>query len=76
MRVEVFNALFVPTGTPADVLATLKGAAARAKTEAGFLQDLEKAGAEPFAQGDEQKFIRDEVGRWRRIVAALGFKVE
>ena len=76
MRVEVFNALFVPAGTPEDVIATLKGAAAKAKTEAGLLQDLEKAGAEPFAQGDEHKFIRDEAARWRRIVAALGFKVE
>jgi tripartite-type tricarboxylate transporter receptor subunit TctC len=76
MRVQVFNAVFAPAGTPEDVLQALRQAAARAKAEPAFLQDLEKAGAEPFMLGDEQKFMRDEVARWTPIIKATGFKAQ
>lgn len=76
MRVQVFNAVFAPAGTPQAVLDSLKDAAARARADPALLQDLEKAGAEPFAQADEQKFIREEAARWTSIIKAIGFKIQ
>jgi tripartite-type tricarboxylate transporter receptor subunit TctC len=76
MRVQVFNAVFVPAGTPRDALDILQQATARAKADAGFQQDIEKAGAEPFRNPDEQKFLRDEVARWTPIIKATGFKTQ
>src|SRR5204862_342811 len=53
MRVQVFNALFAPAGTPAEAMQTLREATLRVRSDAGFLQELEKAGAEPFSQRNE-----------------------
>ena len=76
MRVQVFNGVFAPAGTPREVIETLKGATAKVRADGAFLQDLEKAGAEPFAQADEEKFMSDEVARWTQVIKATGFKAQ
>lgn len=75
MRVQVFNALFAPDDTPAAAVAALKSATARVRSDAAFLADLEKAGAEPFV-GDEAKFMADEVKRWGALIKATGFRIQ
>jgi tripartite-type tricarboxylate transporter receptor subunit TctC len=76
MRVQVFNALFAPAGTPAEAMRALREATLKVRADAGFLQELEKAGAEPFSQPDEQQFLRDEVARWTQVIKATGFKAQ
>ena len=76
MRVQVFNALFAPAGTPAEAMQALRDATLRVRSDAAFLQELEKAGAEPFSQRNEEQFLRDEVARWTQVIRATGFKAQ
>jgi hypothetical protein len=45
------------------------------RSDPAFLQDLEKAGADPFTLSDPEKFIGDEVGRWTNVIKATQFKI-
>jgi hypothetical protein len=47
----------------------------KVRNDPGFLQDLEKAGAEPFTLPDPEKFIADEVLRWTSVIKATQFKI-
>ena len=76
MRVQVFNGVFAPAGTPREAIQVLREATMKLRSDPAFLQDLEKAGAELFAQGDEEKFVTDEVARWNKVIQATGFKAQ
>ncbi|HEY1288970.1 MAG TPA: tripartite tricarboxylate transporter substrate binding protein [Burkholderiales bacterium] len=76
MKVQVFNAVFAPHDTPREAVEALRAATRKVRAEAGFLQDLEKAGAEPFSDPNEEKFLADEVARWTQVIQATGFKVQ
>jgi tripartite-type tricarboxylate transporter receptor subunit TctC len=79
MRVQVFNAMFAPAGTPRPVVDALHQASARARADEGFRADLEKAGAELVADSSPEKaadYIRSEIARWTPVVKASGFKIE
>jgi len=76
LRVQVFNAIFAPAGTPPEVLAVLRQATARTIADAEFRVEVEKAGAEVFASPGYEAFIREEATRWAPIVKALGFKAQ
>lgn len=76
MKVQVFNAVFAPHGTPREAMQALRDATRKARAEAAFLQDLEKAGAEPFSAPNEEKFLAEEVTRWTQVIKATGFKVQ
>lgn len=75
MRVQVFNAVFAPAGTPREVMDLLKAANLKVRSDPNFLQDLEKAGAETFAHPDPERFLIDEVSRWAQVIKATGFKM-
>jgi tripartite-type tricarboxylate transporter receptor subunit TctC len=74
MRVQVFNAVFTPTGVPRDVQEFLRATHNKVRNDPAFLQDLEKAGAEPFTLPDPEKFIADEVVRWTNVIKTTQFK--
>jgi tripartite-type tricarboxylate transporter receptor subunit TctC len=79
MRVQVFNAIFAPSGIPGEVLEALHQATVKAKGEALLRDGLEKAGADLVADSSPEKaalFIREEIARWAPIVKASGFKIE
>jgi tripartite-type tricarboxylate transporter receptor subunit TctC len=76
MRVQVFNAVFAPAGTPREAMDTLKAATAKVRADPAFMQDLEKAGAELFSHSSEEKFLSDEVARWTQVIKATGFKAQ
>ena len=76
MRVQVFNAVFAPAGTPREAVQALREATLKVRADPAFLQDLEKAGAELFAQANEEKFLSDEVARWTQVIKATGFKAQ
>jgi tripartite-type tricarboxylate transporter receptor subunit TctC len=76
MQVEVFSALFAPSETPPAALEVLRQATLKVRSDPAFLQDLEKAGAEPFAQRSEAKYLGDEVARWKQLIKATGFTAQ
>jgi tripartite-type tricarboxylate transporter receptor subunit TctC len=75
MRVQVFNAVFAPAGTPREVMELLKAVNLKVRSDPLFLQDLDKAGAETFSHPDPEKFLKDEVTRWAQVIKATGFKM-
>lgn len=79
MRVQVFNAMFAPAGTPPAIVDALHQATVKAKAEESFRADLERAGAEMVADSSPEKaagFIREEITRWTPIIKASGFKID
>ena len=75
MRVQVFNGIFAPAGTPREVMELLKAVNLKVRSDPLFLQDLDKAGAETFSHPDPEKFLKDEVTRWSQVIKATGFKM-
>ena len=75
MRVQVFNAVFTPAGVPREVMDFLRATHNKVRNDPAFLQDLEKAGADPFTLADPEKFITDEVVRWTNVIKATQFKI-
>jgi len=76
MRVQVFNAVFAPAGTPREAIQVLREATLKLRSEPAFQKDLEKAGAELFAHPNEEQFVADEVARWNKVIQATGFKIQ
>lgn len=76
MRVQVFNAVFAPAGTPPQAMQVLREATLKLRSEPGFVQEIEKAGAELFSHPSEEKFLREEVARWTQVIKATGFKAQ
>lgn len=74
MRVQVFNAIFAPAGTPESVLDALKSVARKVMADPSFVQDVERAGAEILALDDPDKFLSEEVARWTEVIKLTGFK--
>jgi tripartite-type tricarboxylate transporter receptor subunit TctC len=68
--------VFAPDDTPREAVQALREATRKVRAESAFLQDLEKAGAEAFADPNEEKFLADEVARWTQVIQATGFKVQ
>jgi tripartite-type tricarboxylate transporter receptor subunit TctC len=75
MRVQVFNAVFAPAGTPKPVIDTLRALAQRTQADSGFVQEVEKSGAEVLNVTDPEKFIQDEVSRWGQAIKMTQFKI-
>jgi tripartite-type tricarboxylate transporter receptor subunit TctC len=76
MKVQVFNAVFAPDDARREAMQALREATRKVRAESAFLQDLEKAGAEPFSDSNEEKFLADEVARWTQVIQATGFKAQ
>ena len=76
MRVQVFNAVFAPNGTPRPAMDALRQATVKMRSDPAFVQDIEKAGAELFTQADEEKFVRDEAARWTQVIKDIGFQLK
>jgi tripartite-type tricarboxylate transporter receptor subunit TctC len=76
MRVQVFNAVFAPAGTPRAALDVLKTATDKVRADPAFAQDLEKAGAQMFSHPEPERFLTEEVSRWNQVIKATGFKAQ
>jgi tripartite-type tricarboxylate transporter receptor subunit TctC len=75
MRVEVFNAVFAPAGTPRQASELLRSATLKMRADPAFAQDIERAGAQLLALPDEEKFVREEAARWTKVIRDIGFKL-
>ncbi|KWT98563.1 Tripartite tricarboxylate transporter family receptor [Variovorax sp. WDL1] len=67
-----------PAGLPKDVVAKLNGAFNKALQDPEVKKKLASQGAETLGGTPEQfaKLIRDDIGRWGRIVKESGAKVD
>ena len=75
MTVQVFNAVFVTSGTPKEAMDILKAASQNVITDPAFLQDVEKAGGELLLLTDPEKYFKQEVVRWNKLIKIIGFKM-
>lgn len=75
MQVQVFNAVFVPSGTPRPVVDALRDLAQRTQADNGFIQEVEKSGAEILQVTDPEKFLQSEVVRWSEVIRMTQFKI-
>jgi tripartite-type tricarboxylate transporter receptor subunit TctC len=77
-RVESWYGLYVPAGTPADVVAKLNAAAAKAAQGEEFRKRVEPEGLAIRASSPAEMdvYVRAEEARWRRIVRENNIKAD
>jgi tripartite-type tricarboxylate transporter receptor subunit TctC len=70
--------LLAPAGTPRDVVSLLNGTAVRIVQLADVREKLNAQGAEPLSGTPEQvgEFVRNEIGKWGKVVKASGIRTE
>ena len=71
--VRLWVGLFAPDKVPADRIATVEAAVARAMTSEGIKATLNAQGIAPLSMDRTEfdEFVRREIERWRVVVAAL-----
>ncbi|SFN56317.1 tripartite tricarboxylate transporter substrate binding protein [Variovorax sp. OV329] len=76
--VESWYGIFVPAGTPADVIAKLNAAANKATQDAEFRKRLEPEGlsVSTGAPAELDTYVRAEEARWRKVVKENNLKID
>jgi len=77
-RVESWYGLYAPAGTPADVVARLNAAAAKAAQGEDFKKKVEQEGLviNAGAPAELDAYVREEEARWKKIVTENKIKPE
>lgn len=77
-EVLLWQALFVPTGTPQPVVSKLSADLARARQSADLRDKLAASGIEVFEADAAQfgKFFRNEVDKWAKVVKSANLRIE
>lgn len=78
MQISSWNALFVPAGTPDDVVTTLRDALQRALANPELRGRLESQGSHVYTgePAEYQAFISDESRKWERIVQDANIRLD
>ena len=78
LRAGLWNALFLPRGTPERLQARLNEALGRAFRSPQFVEALRQQSAVPELMPPAQlaEHVRDEVRRWRAVVQAANIRVD
>lgn len=73
-----WNGIFLPKGTPAEIVARLSADLMKVLGSAGMKEQLGKLGAEPVGSTPQQfgAFVQAESQRWGKIIKDLGIKPE
>jgi tripartite-type tricarboxylate transporter receptor subunit TctC len=76
--VSAWDAIFVPKGTPPQVVARLQAAIRKALDDPQLRQQLQERGAEAAPKGPEElgRFVKAEIERWGQAVKRSGATVE
>jgi tripartite-type tricarboxylate transporter receptor subunit TctC len=79
MVAQLFNALFVPAGTPKPIVDQIDQASRKVLADVNFQKALINSGLEPILDSSPeqtQRFLQAEIARWTPIVKAAGMKIE
>lgn len=72
-----FNMIFVPAGTPTNVINRLSSAIQQVMADQKFQQTLVRMGVDPIAKSDPQMaaaMLRTELARYKPVIQALALK--
>lgn len=77
LQISSWNALYVPEGTPDDVINTLRGALQKTLASSGLQNSLSRQGSEVYTgKLDEyDAFISNESAKWQKIVKEASIKL-
>jgi tripartite-type tricarboxylate transporter receptor subunit TctC len=75
-QVESWYGLYAPTGTPADVIAKLAGAARKAAHSPAFARKIEHEGLSVVASDppELERYVKAEEARWAKVVKENNIK--
>ncbi len=76
---ETFNLVTAPVRTPAPVIETLRAAVAKVMADPSFTDQLNRLGYEPVTESTPEgtdKYIKEELEKWRQVVTAANIKPE
>ena len=70
--------MFVPAGTPRDIIQRLNAALVKALASPALKERLASQGAEARPSTPEElgKFVREDLAKWRKVVQKAGIKLE
>ena len=73
-----WNGLFVPSGTPRNIVAHLHSETAKALVQPDVKERLATMGAEGVGSSPEEfgAFVKAEIRKWAKVVKEAGLKVE
>jgi tripartite-type tricarboxylate transporter receptor subunit TctC len=73
-----WQGLFAPAKTPPEVVAALNAEVARALFTPDLKERLQAQGADPIgtSSADSMKFLREELGRFTKLVKETGYKAQ
>jgi tripartite-type tricarboxylate transporter receptor subunit TctC len=73
-----WNGLFVPAGTPRNIVTHLHAETAKALAQADVKERLATMGAEGVGSSPEEfrAFVKAEISKWAKVVKEAGLKVE
>jgi len=79
LQVSVWHGLYVPKGTPPDVVAKLSGALKAALGDQSVVEQMAKLGTAPVPAGDatpeaHRAQLEEQLGTWAKIIADAGVK--
>jgi tripartite-type tricarboxylate transporter receptor subunit TctC len=74
----VWYGIVAPRGTPPEIVLTLNNAVTEALSDAAFVARLAETGGVPMSMTPQQfeKFIDDDIEKWRRVVDFAGAWIE
>jgi len=76
---SVWNTVLVPAGTPKPIIARLHGAIAKSLQSAGLRETYSKMGVMPEGSStpeDARAYLTSEIGRYAKLVKAIGLKID
>ena len=73
-----WNGLFVPSGTPQNIIAYVHGLTVKMLAQADVKERLATLGAEGVGSSPDEfrAFVKAEIAKWARVVKEAGLKVE
>jgi tripartite-type tricarboxylate transporter receptor subunit TctC len=75
-RMSIWYAMFVPAGTPKEIIAHLYGEAEKALKDPELAQRMSNAGMNPWLGTPEElsALLKSEIARFTKVAAAAGLK--
>jgi tripartite-type tricarboxylate transporter receptor subunit TctC len=70
--------LLAPAGTPSGVVEQLSGEVTKAMATPAISERATQQGATPIGNrpGEFERFLRDEIAKWSRVIQQLGIKLD